>query len=312
MTIIFFGSDDFAVTNLHLVLGSRHKVLACVTQPDRPQGRHLKLTPSAVKEAALAQKIPVLQPTDLKDTGFLNELQSLEADVFVVIAYGRILPPVVLEIPKQFCVNMHGSLLPQYRGAAPINWAIINGDDITGVSAIRMNEAMDTGDIVAQDKIKIAPEDTAVTLRAKMAELSGKLLIRVLDSIESGEASFDKQDEEAVSQAPKLTKDLGLIRWDKDADAICRMARGLLPWPCAYTYCNGKVLKVLEAQTADSQGSRFKPGQVITASKDGIVVAAGKKAVVLRTVRPEGSKSMSAASFLAGHPLNPGFEFGST
>lgn len=310
MNLVFFGSDDFAATNLEGLLQSRHKVLACVTQPDKARGRHLKLTPSPVKAAALKKDIEVLQPEDLCDEDFVQKVRAKNADIFVVIAYGRLLPSLVLGLPKQFCLNMHASLLPKYRGAAPINWAIINGEKDTGVSAIRMTKTMDAGDVIFQEKIALDLKDTAVTLRAKLADLSTLLLLRTLEAAGAGNISFQKQDEKKVTQAPKLTKDLGLIRWDKSAREIHNLVRGLLPWPCAYTHFGGKILKILETDVWEGQGKDHQPGELIAASRDVISVATGQDALIIRTVRPQDSKSMTAAAFLAGHPLPEGFRFG--
>jgi methionyl-tRNA formyltransferase len=267
----------------------------------------LKLTPSPVKAAALNEGIEVLQPTDLCDEDFVHKLRAKEIDLFVVIAYGRLLPSLVLGLPKKFCLNMHASLLPKYRGAAPINWAIINGEEATGVSAIRMTKTMDAGDVIFQEKIKIDAEDTAVSLRAKLADLSTLLLLRTLEAVETDNHPLQKQDDNKVTLAPKLTKETGLIKWDKSAREIHNLARGLLPWPCAYTRFDGKVLKILETDVLQGQGEDRKPGEVIAGSREGIAVATGKDVLLVRTVRPQDSKSMTAAGFLAGHPLPNGF-----
>ena len=246
MTLIFFGSDDFALVNLQRLISSPFPVVACVMRPDKPKGRGMKLAASPTKEFALKNKIPVLQPTDLNEASFIRELQKFQADIFVVIAYGKILPAEILKIPKFFCINVHGSLLPKYRGAAPINWAIINGDHTTGVTVIKMNEIMDAGEIINAQSMPMSDDDTAVTLRARMAQTSADLLVKTLQAIATKKFQLTKQDLSDVTYAPKLTKELGVINWKEDAAAIHNLVRGLLPWPGAFTFFEGKRLKILE------------------------------------------------------------------
>ena len=312
MKIVFFGSDDFAVTNLKRLLSSDQQVVACVTQPDRPKGRHLKLTPSPVKALAVQHKVSVLEPTNLKDKDFLEQLKGFNADLFVVIAYGRILPEAVLILPKLFCINIHGSLLPKYRGAAPINWAIINGDQTTGVTAIKMNTGMDAGEIIAQEKISIEPDDNSVTLRVKMADLSAEFLIRVINTLVEGQYSLNKQNEKDVSYAAKLDRKLGLIDWNKKAADIYNLVRGLQPWPCAYTFFNNKMLKILNSEVQDQKSGVASPGEVVGISKEGISVATLDGLLLLKEVHLQDSKPMDAVSFVAGHKLETGFLFGSS
>jgi len=220
MKIIFFGSDDFAATHLQELLKSEHQVVGVVTQPDRAKGRGLQVIPSLVKTIAVEAKLPVFQPENLKDKFFLDQMKSYNCDLFVVIAYGRILPQELLQVPYVCAVNVHGSLLPKYRGAAPINWAIINGDKETGISIIKMNAAMDAGDIFSQAKIKIEDSDTAASLRVKMAGLGKKLLLKTIDTFEKNTYTLTVQDSKAVTLAPKLTKELGKIDWQKSAPEI--------------------------------------------------------------------------------------------
>ena len=309
MKTIFFGSDDFAVEHLKALCASKHKVLACVTQPDKPKGRHLALSASPVKEFTVSKKIPVLEPHVLTDKVFLNALKDYTADVFAVVAYGKILPSEVLSLPKTFCINIHGSLLPKYRGAAPINWAIINGEEKTGVTAIKMNSKMDAGDIIAKKEIAIHLKDTAPALRVRLAKLGSELLLEVLGTIESNTYQLIRQDEKAVTFAGKLTKELGHVDWKKSALEIDRLVRGLLPWPAAYTFEEKKLLKILEAKINDNPADKFAPGQVTAISKSGIDVATGKGALRLTLVHPESSKMMPAHDFVVGHKLGVGFKF---
>lgn len=309
MKIIFFGSDDFAVVQLEKLINSKHQVLACVTQPDKPQGRHLDIGVSPVKEFAAARKIPVLQPKTLKDGNSTALLKDFNADVFIVVAYGQILPSSILSLPKIFSLNIHGSLLPKYRGAAPINWAIINGDKLTGVTLIKMNEKMDAGEIISAEEMKIDEADTSVTLRLKMAKLAAALLLKTLDSIENKTYKLKKQDESAVILAPKLTKDLGFINWKKNPESVYNLIRGLLPWPGAYTYYCGKRLKILEAKPLTLEAGKFSGGEVVALGKDGFDVVAGKGIVRIAQVHLESSKPMSAKDFMAGHNLGIGFRF---
>src|SRR3989344_5556648 len=276
MKIVFFGSDDFAVTHLEALIKSGHQVLCCVTQPDKPKGRDLKVAVSPIKDCAQKHKLPVLQPAKLKDFEIILQLKNFQADLFIVVAYGKILPTEVLSLPKIFCVNVHGSLLPKYRGAAPINWAIINGETMTGVTIIKLSPVMDAGEIISQRKITIERNDTAITLRKEMAKLGADLLLETLTNIEKGSFSLNAQDEQLVSFAPKLTKEHGLIPWEKNADDIARLVRGLIPWPAAYSRFGAKILKVLEALVTDVSTGKFSSGQVIDISKDGFIVATGR------------------------------------
>ena len=310
MKIIFFGSDDFAAVHLQELLQSRdHKVVACVTQPDKAKGRGLQVVASPIKELAVKAKIPVFQPTDLKTASFIKQMKDLNCDLFIVIAYGRILPLELLQVPYVCAMNVHGSLLPKYRGAAPVNWAVINGDGETGVSIIKMNAQMDAGDVFVQAKMPIENDDTAATVRAKMAELGKKTLLKTIDSLEKNTYTLTVQDRNAVSLAPKLTKELGKIDWQKPAAAIRNLVRGLIPWPAAYTSYKGKPLKILETDVVKIDLNGKKPGEVIEVKKDSLVVAAGDGALALKQVQPESGKAMDARSFIAGHKITVGFQF---
>jgi len=306
MRIIFFGSDDFAVVNFNALLNAGHQIPVCVTSPDKPKGRGMHVAVSPVKEFALIKKIPVLQPADVRDPEFVADLKKNEADLFVVIAYGQFLPTEVLAIPKICAINSHGSLLPKYRGAAPINWAIINGEAETGITIIRINPAMDAGDIVFQERLKIQPRDTAVTLRPKLACLSATCLVKTVAALGNNTAAFVPQQKEQVTFAPKLKKEHGIINWNSPAVNIERLVRGLLPWPAAHTVANGKMVKVLESEVIDDTSGGRRPGEVSAVSAQGITVACGEKQLLLKTVHPESGKPMPAADFSHGHALRPG------
>lgn len=310
MKIVFFGSDDFALRHLTHLYGSLHTVVACVTQPDRPKGRGMNMVLSPIKQFSIEKKIPCLQPSNMGERLFFNTLKGLEAEVFVVIAFGRILPKEILELPSVAPVNVHGSLLPKYRGAAPINWAIINGEKKTGLSIIAMNTRMDAGDILAQKEIVIDDNDTSITLREKMMVSGPEFLIETLDNIKSRLNNTVRQSEKDVTIAPKLSKELGKIDWTKSAQQIRNLIRGLLPWPGAFTSHKKKSLKILNAEVACGSSQGFNPAEIVKLGKQGIEIASGQGTVLLTEVQPESSKRMSAYQFIIGHSLKVGENFG--
>ena len=307
MKIIFFGSDDFAEAHLKSLIDSKHELIACVTQPDRPKGRGMRVITSPIKELALAHQIPIFQPESLKDVSFIKSLKDLQSDIFVVIAYGKFLPLEVLSIPSHGAINVHASLLPKYRGAAPINWVIINGERETGISIIKINEAMDAGDVLAQMEIKIEEHETAVTLRAKMIQQGPGFLLQTINNLSS--CALKAQDCDRVTFAAKLTKELGRIEWTKPANEIYNLVRGVIPWPGAYTVCKGKVLKILAAQVLDGDSSKGEPGAVSEISKNGIVVSTGKGRLLIKEVHLQDANPMDAHSFVIGHAVEVGFKF---
>ena len=309
MNIVFFGSDDFAAAHLKALIDSRHEVAACVTQPDKPKGRGWKVSGSTVKQCAGEHKILVLQPTRLRDEVFLSQLRCLDSDLFVVVAYGQFLPDEVLAVPHRFAVNVHSSLLPKYRGAAPINWAIVNGERQTGISIMKISSVLDAGDILVQEKIAIARDDTAVTLRTRMSQICPFFLLETMDTIEKNAYTLTPQAHEAATFAPKLTKELGRIRWDSKAEVIYNLVRGLLPWPAAYTFYKGKLLKILETEVMDKDFSVVSSGEVTEIDKKGFVVAAAGGGLRIKKVHFEASRPMEAHDFVAGHKLGVGFRF---
>ena len=307
MNIIFFGSDDFALASLERLFRSDVKVLACATQPDKPKGRGMKVQPSAIKEFALKNKIPVLQPDSLRDDKVFEQLKAFQADLFVVIAYGKILPSEILSLPRIFCINVHGSLLPEYRGAAPINWAIINGDQKTGVTVMKLNETMDAGEIISQREMDITDEDTAVSLRRKMAQTGAELLLETIQAIVKRNFKLAQQDISKVTYAPKLTRELGVIKWTEKAQTIHNLVRGLLPWPAAFTFYKGKRLRILETRLPEAKlPPSSKPGCVLGLNKTGILVRTADGAILVTRVHMEDSKPMEAHSFAIGHKLAAG------
>ncbi len=312
MRIIFFGSDDFAATNLERLIRDQYEIAAVVTQPDRARGRGMNISLLPVKMLALEQNIPVLQPENLGGEDIRESLRAFGADVFVVIAYGLFLPKAVLDIPKKFCLNVHGSLLPQYRGAAPVNWAILYGQKQTGVSVIRMNERMDAGDVMVRKSLPIDPQINAQDLKEGLAKLGAEALIEALKAVENGSVCFEPQDEKKASFAPKLERELGRIDWTASAMVIHNQVRGLVPWPGAFTGFKGKRLKVLETSVFDEHSAdRPQPGRVVRTLPEGIVVSCGRGQVLIKRLQLESSKPMDARSFCVGHQLKAGEAFSS-
>jgi len=309
MKIVFFGSDDFAKENLQALIASSHKVVGCVTQPDRPKGRNLQLASAVTKDLALKNNIAVFQPLDFNDNNFLEQLRLLQPDLFVVIAYGRILPDAVLSIPKRFSINVHASLLPKYRGAAPIQWAILNGDEQSGVSIIKISPRLDEGDVIGQKMMIIGEDDTAISLKEKMKKESPQFLLETLQKIEDDNFSLFKQDPSKATVAPKLTKEMGRIDWTCEAYSIHNYVRGLVPWPNAYTFFEDKMLKILQAKVVALEHLDGSPGEVLAILKDGFVVRAGHGALLIKKVHLESSRLMDAKSFIAGYKLKVGFRF---
>ncbi len=311
MKIVFFGSDDFALAHLEKLFSSSHEILACVTQPDRPKGRGMKVVLPPIKEFALSKNLLCLQPNDVKGHVFSDELKRLNADVFIVIAYGRILPQSILDIPGKMPINIHGSLLPRYRGAAPINWAVINGETKTGLTAIVMNSKMDAGDILGQVEVDIEKKDTAHSLRAKMMNIGAEFLLDILDSIAKDTHVLRKQNEADVTIASKLTKELGGIDWNQSSVLINNLIRGLLPWPGAFTQYKGKQLKILDSEIIPCDTAEAEPGAVLSVDKKGINVATADGALCLKEVQLQSSKRMEASAFVVGHKIEEGMQFGS-
>jgi methionyl-tRNA formyltransferase len=304
MKIVFFGSDKFAVPSLDALLEAGYQVVAVVTQPDRKGGRHLKFKPTAIKLSAQYKGLPVFQPDDVNSPEALNYLSNLKADIFVVASFGQMLKKRLLELARLFAINIHASLLPRYRGAAPINWAIINGETKTGITVIRMNEKMDAGDIILQEEMQINRNDTAISLEDRLSQLGGALVLKSLRLIQEGAVSFKRQDDAIASWAPRLKKSDGLIDWNWTAFEIFNRVRGLLPWPGAFTFLNGKRLRLLRSEVLEQQAA--SPGEILKADKEAIVVSTGKFCLAIKELQLESRRKMTVSEFIAGHKLKAG------
>lgn len=299
MKVVFMGTPDFAVNTLEEIIKAGHEVAAVVTQPDKAQGRSKALRMPPVKAAAEAHGIRVFQPVKLRASEVVEELGRIGPDVIVVVAFGQILPRSVLELPKYGCVNVHASLLPKYRGAAPIQWAVINGDEESGVVTQRMEEGIDTGDILLRERYTLAPDETGGSLFDRLAVMGARLLVRTLEGLEAGTISPTPQGEGAT-YAAKLDKAAGRIDFSQSAVTIERLVRGLNPWPCAYTYMDGKLLKIWAAAVDPEYGGGDAPGTVYRVDGKNIYVAAGEGGLIVKELQLEGKKRMDTETFLRG------------
>lgn len=305
MKILFMGTPDFAVPSLDELVQAGHEVCAVFTQPDKPKNRGMKLQAPPVKEYAVAHDIPVYQPETVKDGAALDIIRSLEPELIAVAAYGRILPVDILDYPKYGCINVHSSLLPKYRGSAPIHWAILNGESESGVTIMHMAKAMDAGDIIAQAVTPIDPNETVETLHDRLAQMGAKLLVEVVEQIQNGTASRTPQDESKVSFAPMLSRELSPLDWNKSARQLHDQVRGLIPWPATSTQLpNGETVKVFATQLT-GETTTATPGTFLSADKQGIDVACGDGQVLrIRQLQAQGGKRMDAADYLRGHPIS--------
>ncbi len=280
------------------------QVVSVVTQPDKPSGRKLKLQSSPVKELALHHGIPLLQPERARNEQFIQQLRALQPELIVVAAYGQILPMAILELPRLGCINVHTSLLPKYRGAAPIQWAILNDEPETGVTIMKMDQGLDTGDILTQERTRIEMEDDSTTLHDRLARIGADLLIRTIPDYVSGRIQPQPQPGEGVTHAPKIRKEDGRLDWNQPARVLWNKVRGLTPWPGAFTYIEGgKLLKIWKAEPLNLEGV---PGSVLRADNAAVVVGCAKGALQIQEMQREGGKRLSARHFLAGNPLLPG------
>ncbi|MFQ5585313.1 MAG: methionyl-tRNA formyltransferase [Thermodesulfobacteriota bacterium] len=304
--IVFMGTPDFAVPSLKALIDERYTIPAVVTRPDRPKGRGRALSMPPVKEVALKHGIQVLQPERIKDRDFLESLKSLAPEVIVVVAYGRILPPELIAIPPKGCINLHSSLLPKYRGAAPINWAILRGEEETGVTTMIMDEGMDTGPILLQEAVPIGEDDTAVTLHDRLSELGAGLLARTVSRVIDETIQPVIQDDSKATYAPMLKKEDGCIEWNKSAGEINNLVRGLLPWPGAYTRWSGRLLKIMEGTVKAADTGGVKPGTILAVSEKGIEVAAKSGIFVITELQLAGKQRMTAAEFIKGYRIGTG------
>jgi len=307
MKIVFFGSAHFAVPALKALLKSGYSVPCVVTQPDRKRGRGLHLASTAVKEHAEKEKIKVFQPEKINSLQAKKTLECVQADLFVVIAYGQILAQEILDLPKIFALNIHGSLLPKYRGAAPINWALIKGEAYTGVTAIKMTKEMDAGPMILQSNLKIQDSDTAVTIEEKLSHQAADLLLLSIAAITNDNYKLDYQDESLVTFAPRLQKSDGEIHWNKSAAEIHNLIRGCLEWPGAFTCYHGRLLKIYKAEVVPSaMQEKNQPGEIIRVSGEGILVAAARDNLLVKELQLEGKRRMQVEEFVSGHKIIAG------
>ncbi len=309
MKIIYMGTPDFAVAPLEAIIQAGHEVTAVVTQPDKQKGRGKEVQMTPVKECALKHGIPVLQPVKIKEPEAVMQLRAYPADIFVVAAFGQLLTEEILNMPKFGCVNIHASLLPAYRGAAPIQWAIINGEEKTGVTIQQMEKGLDTGDMLLKKEVVIEAKETGASLHDKLMEAGAQLIVELLPMIEKGEVVPEKQDDALSCYAAKLTKFMGKIDFNKDAVSIERLIRGLNSWPSAYTTWQGKTLKIWEADVVEGITAAV-PGEICQVDKTSFVVAAGEGALKVTSLQLEGKRKMAVKDFLLGYEIKEGMKLG--
>lgn len=310
MRAIFLGTPDFAVPTLEAMIQAGHDVVAVFTQPDKPKGRGKKFQPTPVKEKAMAYNIPVYQPVKIRDEAVVEQIRQMAPEVIVVVAFGQILPKSLLDIPPMGCINVHASLLPKYRGAAPIQWAVIDGEKVSGVTTMYMAEGLDTGDMILKEEVVLDPKETGGSLHDKLMVTGANLLVKTLTELEQGTAKPTAQnDNEAGAYAKMLQKDMGKIDFNMPAETIERLIRGLNPWPSAYTTLDGKTCKIWSADVISSD-SEAAPGTVIQVTKNNFVIQTGKDALQINTLQLEGKKKMDVDAFLRGYEMNTGICFG--
>ena len=306
MRVIFMGTPDFSVGTLKALIDAGHEVVLAVTQPDKPKGRGGKMQYTPVKEKALEHQIPVFQPKRVRASECIEELRKYQADVIVVIAFGQILPREILEMTPYGCINVHASLLPKYRGAAPIQWAVINGEKISGVTTMQMDEGLDTGDMLLKTEIVLDEKETGDSLHDKLADAGAKLCVRTLKELEEGTVKPEAQGDSPTEYARMVDKSLGEIDWNQDAVSIERLIRGLNSWPSAYTDWDGKVMKLWEAQVIEGQETKEAVGTVVKVEKDGFFVQTGCGLLKVLALQIPGKKRMEAGAFLRGYTMKEG------
>lgn len=308
MRVLFMGTPDFAAEVLNALHEAEHEIVAVVSQPDKPKGRGHKLVPTDVKLKAEELGIDVFQPQTLKNEAFLTELKRLNPEMIVVAAYGKLLPKYIIDYPKYGCINVHASILPYYRGAAPIQWSVINGESETGVSIMRMDYGLDTGDVVMCSKTPIGEYETSGELFDRLAVIGGQVLNEAIEKIENGTAEYTKQEDSLHTYAPMITKATAVIDWSKSAAELSKLICGMNPYPAAQTLYKGKMLKIYEAEKAEVSGT---PGEIIRLEKNrGLLVACGEGALYLKNTQFEGSKRMNIEDYARGHEIETGILLG--
>ena len=307
MRIVFMGTPEFAVPCLQKLIDCGHEVSGVFTQPDKPQGRKMILTPPPVKQLAAENGIPVYQPLKMRDGTALDMLKQADPELVIVVAYGKILPKEILEYPKYGCINIHASLLPELRGAAPIQWSVINGFDKTGVTSMQMDEGLDTGDMLIKEEIEIGENDTAGEMHDKLSVLGAEILEKTINQLLRNELNPEKQDHEKFTYAPMLSKELSPIDWNLTAREVHNKIRGLCPWPSATAVLNGKKIKIHQSILSDFKGG--SAGEIIETGKRLIVSCGDGKCIEILNLQAEGKKAMSAADFMRGNPVEIGDKF---
>ena len=308
MKIVYMGTPDFAVAPLAALVENGYEVEAVITQPDKPKGRGKTMMPTPVKEEALKHEIPVWQPVKVRDPEFVEKLKELAPDIIVVAAFGQIIPKSILDMPKFGCINIHASLLPKYRGAAPIQQAVIDGEKESGVTIMQMGTGLDTGDMIDKVVVPIEKEETGGSLFDKLAEVGAKLCVETMDMLEKGTAQFTPQNNDASTHTSKITKELGNIDWKKPAVEIERLIRGLNPWPSAYTHLDDKAFKIWKAKVVD-EANDYEPGCIVKAEKNELIVQTGDGQLALLEVQLAGKKRMDAGAFMRGYTVEEGTFF---
>ena len=317
MRVIFMGTPDFAVSTLKSLLQSKHDVVLVVTQPDKPRGRGKQVSYSPVKEVALEHDIEVFQPQRIKSEESVEYLRKYNADVMVVVAFGQILSKEILDMPKYGCINVHGSLLPKYRGAAPIQWAVLNGDEISGVTTMKMDEGLDTGDIILKKELVLAKDETAGSLFERMMALGAEACMETLDQLAEGSATFTAQNHNEATKTRLISKEMGKIDFDRSAEEIERLVRGMNPWPSAFTSINGKTLKVWKCAVASMEELEdceeslrsAENGQIVLVTKQNVYVKTAEGIIRLDEVQLEGKRRMICEEFLRGYQIEAGYTF---
>ena len=307
MKVVFMGTPDFAVGTLEALIEAGHEVIGVVPQPDKPKGRGKTLMATPVKEVALKHQIPVYQPKKVREAGFTETLGRLAPDVIVVAAFGQIITKEILDIPRFGCINVHASLLPAYRGAAPIQWAVINGEKESGVTIMQMDEGLDTGDMIDKVVVPLAEDETGGSLFDKLSQAGARLCVKVLKDLEEGNAVREKQPEESTTPyASMISKKMGEIDWNRSAKSIEQLIRGLDPWPSAYTKLQGKTLKLWKAEAQKENVPEGVPGEVVKVERDTFCIQTGDGILKIEEVQLEGKKRMDTAAFLRGFHLSQG------